>query len=186
MLRSIPVMDETNNYGLWGTHPEDHVVHILLARNKSFLHWYQSTATSSQQTMIQSWSSYPRLWKSKAMTDDVLEIALMAWFNLTVTPTISSSTAAMDIDSCSVANYRLNSPDQVALRTWSEPSCHYTIKSLETGRKQLHYNSSTTLHCNSNLVSITRLIHYDCFKRASREPSYSNKFHKHSMAWNIS
>ena len=52
MLRSIPVMDETNNYPLWelGTHPEDHVVsHTFNLGIKSFLSdTMQSTATSSQ------------------------------------------------------------------------------------------------------------------------------------------
>ena len=82
----------------------------------------------------------------------------MAWFNLTVAPTISSSIVVIDIDSCSIATYWLNSPDQVALKTKHESSCHYTIKSPEIGRKKLHYNSATALHCNSNLVSITRFI----------------------------
>ena len=44
----------------------------------------------------------PRHLEIQAMNDDVLEIAVLspAWFNLTLTPTISSSILAIDIDSC--------------------------------------------------------------------------------------
>ena len=60
--------------------------HILLAKNKFFLflHYYQSPATPSQQMMVQSWSSYPGLWKFKTMPEDVLKNHyLTTWFSLT-------------------------------------------------------------------------------------------------------
>ena len=79
-------VDETNNYWLW-----EKIIwfHILL---ESFLYWYQSTAMSNQQTMIQSWSSYPDLWKFEGTVYAYWcfgNRCLMAWFNLTLTATIS-------------------------------------------------------------------------------------------------
>ena len=101
MLRSISVMDETNNYRLWEHIQKITWFHIFLAKNEIFPSLISDSTMSKQHTMTQSCSSYLCLWKFKAMLDDVLEIAV-SWPGLiTLTSTISSI-VTIDIDSCSV------------------------------------------------------------------------------------
>ena len=71
-------------------------------RIKYFLHWYQPTAMSSQQTMIQFWSSYRHLEIQSYALWCFGNRCLMAWFIFTLTSTISSSIVEIDIDICSV------------------------------------------------------------------------------------
>ena len=61
-----------------GTHPEDHVFHILLARNKilPLLIPVNSHVKPTNDDPVLKYL-YPGLWKFKAMNDDVLEIAAL-------------------------------------------------------------------------------------------------------------
>ena len=60
----MPVVDETNNYQLYvRMYPEDYVQHMVphnLGSNKSFFSFTDTShyaAMSSQQSVVQSWSS---------------------------------------------------------------------------------------------------------------------------------
>ena len=88
------------------------------------------------------------------MYNNVLEIAV-SWPGL-----ISYNTHIFFFHCCNRhrqlhCNYHLLLLTKVPEITRCEPSCYYTIKQHETGRKQLYFNTETGLYCYSNLVSIT-------------------------------
>ena len=131
---------------------------IIMARNKIFLflHCYQPPTTSSQQTMVQSWSSYPGLWKFKAMPDNVLKNrCLTTWFSLMLISTISPF-ITIDIESYSVFI------TSFWPRCLKDPLTQLPLHNhkLFVNRKKFHLNLAIALYCNSNQVSITH-IHYD-------------------------
>ena len=87
-----------------GTHTEDHMFHILLARNLSFPSLIITTShikpTNDGAILMQ----LPRPLKIQSYTpNNILEICcVMACFNLTLISTIFSSSVVIDIHSCCV------------------------------------------------------------------------------------
>ena len=136
-----------------------------------------------QQTMVQSWSNYPGLWKFKAIPNNcnVLENhCLMSSFSLTLTCTISPSITT-DIESCSLFITQfswlcsLKDPStQLQLHNWHK-------RKLLVNRKELYLNSSTALYCNSKGVSITQ-THYDLLHWEVFPPFWKFKIKVHLVS----
>ena len=102
MLQSIPVIDETNNYRLW-----EHIqmitwFQILLARNKiipPLIPVNSHVKLTNDNPVLK----LPRALEIQSYTWWCFgNYCLMAWFNLTLTPTILYSIVAININSCSV------------------------------------------------------------------------------------
>ena len=87
--------------------------------------------------------SYAWRCSGKPLSPDLIES-----HNKLITLTISSSSIAIDTDSCRVIS--LNSPDHIALRRIHKQGCHNTIDTtkLPVNRKKTKFlSSATTLYC---------------------------------------
>ena len=178
-------------YRLWELmHPEDHMVPhtvIIMARNKIFLflHCYQPPTMSSQQKMVQSWSSYPGLWKLEAKPDDVLENrCLTTCFSPHVNVYNFSFHYNIHWKLCCI--YHLFSWPRCLKDPSAQPLPLHNLhnqKLLETG-KNFHLNSATAMYCsNSNRGSITQ-IHYDLHWETF-PPFWKIKINVHMISWAI-